>query len=167
MSGLFTAERLAPPGVSAKKEFRIVAAALCLASIMAYTQFLGSFNAAKGLLYAGNTEIIKQGAIMPDFADLVKGKLMLFAVAAACIPAIAVYDYASFYRDSRSVYTMRRLKQRGEIYWRCIALPAAAELLCAATAFLLLLLFYLHYMRATTPECLAPEQWEKIWRALK
>lgn len=67
--------------------------------------------------------VLRPGAVMEDFAQLLDWMLLGFAVTAVCMAALAVWHYASHFQGSRSIYTMRRLPQRWELARRCLTLP--------------------------------------------
>lgn len=109
-------------------------------------------------------KVLRDGAIMPDFAELMKFALIGFLVIAVVMVVFIVYNYAYHRQGSKSIYLMRRLPNRLELHKRCIALPAAAVLLCIVAAFIMLCIYYWIYMAITPEECLTPGQWQKIWR---
>lgn len=104
------------------------------------------------------------GAVMADF-DVVLGRALLgFAVAAVCMAALGALHYARHWRESKSIYLMRRLPDRWELHRRCLALPVMAVALCLLIALALLLLYFGIYLAATPEQCLRPGQWQNIWR---
>lgn len=109
-------------------------------------------------------KVLRDGAIMPDFAELMKFALIGFLVIAVVMVVFIVYNYAYHRQGSKSIYLMRRLPNRLELHKRCITLPAAAVLLCIVAAFIMLCIYYWIYMSITPEECLTPGQWQKIWR---
>jgi hypothetical protein len=156
--------RHAPPGLDLKPETRLFGWGLVLSALFSL-QFFARFADAREKLYWKNgpwRELI-EGAVMPDFAQLLGPSLAGFWVLAACLAALIVVHYAYHYHASRSIYLMRRLPSRWELHRRCLTLPLAGVVLCLAAAFVALVVFYLVYMTFTPDICLAPGQWQKIW----
>jgi len=117
-------------------------------------------------LYYETKKVLRTGAIMPDFVEVMGRYLLPFVVLALVMLICSVYHYRHHYRGSKSIYLMRRLPNRWELHRRCLTLPLAAAAICLLTAFALLLLYFAIYMLATPEECLTPGQWQKIWRVL-
>lgn len=109
-------------------------------------------------------KVLREGAVMTDFADLMDFVLIGFLVIAVIMFVFIIYNYAYHRQGSKSIYLMRRLPSRWELHKRCITLPAVAVLLCAIAAFIMLCIYYWVYMAVTPEKCLTPGQWQKIWR---
>lgn len=109
-------------------------------------------------------KILREGAIMTDFVDLIPFTLVGFLVLAIAMLAFCVYNYAYHRQGSKSIYLMRRLPNRWELHKRCLTLPLISILLCAVAAFIILCIYYWIYMAVTPEQCLTPGQWQKIWR---
>ena len=130
--------------------------------------FVGRYSNARDRLYYKDYEtgekFLWDGAIMTDFADVLGWSLAgLFLTAAICLSYIIIrYNYLN--KESKSIYLMRRLPKRGELWRRCAAAPLLRAAICLVFAFVLLLLYFAIYMIATPDQCLAPDQWAKIWR---
>lgn len=130
--------------------------------------FIGRYSNARDRLYYKNYEtgekFLWEGAVMTDFAEVLGWSLRgLFITAAICLTYILVrYNYLN--KESKSIYLIRRLPRRGELFRRCAAVPLCRAAICLICAFALLVLYYAVYMIATPDQCLAPDQWAKIWR---
>lgn len=110
------------------------------------------------------TKTLIDGAVMEDFAAMMPKYLMGFAVLAMVMVFVAVYHYMfHFSGGSKSIYTMRRLPSALELHKRCLTVPVLTVLLCAVTAFILMLIYFGFYMWITPEKCLTQMQWEKIW----
>ena len=160
--------RLFPPGFAYKRE--LTAAGVCLTLCFCFSLgFFASFQSAKAQLYdvlLDRTLVLIPGAVMPDFCDIVLGHMKLFPAAWAASIFLACVNYAYHFQGSKSIYLMRRLPRKSELYRRCLAFPlifATAALLLAA---LLMMLYLLYYMAATPAKCLAPNQFSKLLAAL-
>ncbi|MBQ8396888.1 MAG: hypothetical protein IJX53_01660 [Clostridia bacterium] len=108
--------------------------------------------------------VLREGAVMPDFADLIDTAFIGFALVAAMMLCFIAVHYSYHTQGSRADYLMRRLPDRLELHRRCLTLPILAALGCAVCAFVLLLVYFAIYMLFTPQACLQPEQWYKIWR---
>ena len=124
------------------------------------------YSTARDRLYywSGDDKVLNVQAVMPDFKDLLGWTLGGFLIAAiVCLMFIGV-RYHYLHKESKSIYLIRRLPSRGELFRRCAAVPLYMAAICLIWAFCLLVLYYLTYMTATPDQCLAPDQWAKIWR---
>lgn len=125
------------------------------------------FNDRTDLFYrSGNQALLRAGAVMTDFGVLVNDTLWGFVLLAVCMLCMAVFRYAYFYRDSKSICLMRRLPDRWELHRRCLALPLAAVAVCLLAASLVLLADLAVYYAFTPGECLTPHQWQKLWSVI-
>ena len=73
------------------------------------------------------------------------------------------WAHISYFQDSKSIYTMRRLPSVWELHRRCLTLPVCGMVIGLGTAFVLILLYYNVYIGLTPEICLTPGQWQKIW----
>lgn len=103
---------------------------------------------------------------MPLFAELLAESRPMagFWITAACMAALAAWHYAYHYQGSRSIYLMRRLPSRWELWRRCLALPAAGAVCALLLAALLLLCYFGLYLLLTPRPCLQPGQWAGLGR---
>ena len=69
------------------------------------------------------------------------------------------YNY--HYQGSKSIYMMKRLPKKSELWRRCLVLPVTLALTSEAAAMILRLLFFAYYMIRTPVVFLAPGQ--GIW----
>lgn len=111
------------------------------------------------------TKILISGAIMPDFVDILGSGLLGFPVILVCMIALLAWNYGYHFRDSKSIYLMRRLPQRWELLRRCATLPLAGGIASLCAAALLFLLYFAVYLLLTPDPCLTGGQWHKLWAA--
>ena len=124
------------------------------------------YSTARDRLYywSGDDKVLNVQAVMPDFKDLLGWTLGGFLIAAiVCLMFIGV-RYHYLHKESKSIYLLRRLPSKGEIFRRCAVMPLAEAMVFLITAGLLLVFFFAIYMISTPDECLMPDQWSKIWR---
>ena len=157
--------RHAPPGYDLRAEKGLFIAGMVLSILYSLFAFGNRFSNHLAELYwiNGSTKTLKDGAIMPDFVEILDRSLLGFQIVCAIMIAAAVMHYVYHYHESKSIYTMRRLPSRWELHRRCLTLPVVGILLAVLAAFLVLLICYASYMITTPDVCLTPDQWQKIW----
>ncbi len=160
--------RCAPPGLDLRAETCLFGGCMALSTLFSLS-FLVRFFEERDRLYrsSGSERTLLPDAVMPDFADVLDGALIGFAVLALCMAAFVAVHYAYHHQGSKSIYLMRRLPDRWERHRRCWTLPLLGIAACLLAAFVLLLIYYAIYMLATPEVCLTPGQWRKIWRVIR
>ena len=99
-----------------------------------------------------NTGYILPFQTMPPFEEMLfQYGFKTFAVASV---AFVVANYLYFFLESKSIYTMRRLRSSWELHLRCWTLPVLGALLMLLCGWLVAALYALHYFTATPPELL-------------
>jgi len=117
-----------------------------------------------GLYYINWTErVLQPGAQMRWFSELVDGAFVLFGLTALSMLIIAVILYLYHFQESKSIYTMRRLPKRSELWRRCLAIPGGCAAACLILSTVLLLLYFWFYHWITPEPCLQPGQWQHLW----
>ena len=161
-------ERFLLPGYDPDGSEKNTCRGLLAFSIFVSLIFFGRYSTARDKLYYENYEtgekFLWDGAVMTDFDQVLGWSLAgILVTAVICLSYIAArYSYLN--KESKSIYLIRRLPARGEIFRRCAAVPLLRAALCLVWAFGLLVLYYLIYMIATPDQCLVPGQWAGIWR---
>ena len=103
------------------------------------------------------------GVSMVPFSSLMGWSLYgCFAAALAMIPLAWSY-WRYHYQGSHSIYTMKRIPQRWELWRRCLVLPLAGVVLYLVEALLLREIDFLIYWFITPIRCLDPHQWAALW----
>ena len=157
--------RYAPLGINVRSEWQGYVAGLAVAVVYSMIYLLRYFNARENLYEwtLKGRELI-EGAVMPDFAELMDGTLLVFLAIALTMMGLAIYHYIYHRLDTKSYYVMRRLPSRWELHRRCLTLPVIGLLICGAAALIMTLIYYWIYMGCTPEECLMPGQWGRFWR---
>ena len=157
--------RFAPPGLNLNFDLNFFFTGLAC-SVLYSLSFLYRFAGARSDLYDhyGAVRRLREGAVMPDFRELLGSALLGFLVLGLCMIPFALYHYAYHRQGSRSIYLMRRLPDRWELHRRCLTLPACGAAVCLLLAAALLLIYFGIYLLATPDVCLTPDQWQKLWR---
>lgn len=154
-----------PPGYPGEGERTFCLTGLVVSALYSLSFFVGYFRAYSELYeYEGRRRVLRAGAVMPDFADLIDHVFLGFLILAAAMLVFAALHYAYHWQGSRSIYLMRRLPRRFELHRRCLTLPVCMMLLCAACAFGLMVVYFAAYQLFTPSECVRPDQWYRIWR---
>lgn len=152
-------DKLAPPGLNGRKWWRGGVAVLAIAVLWALSLFGGACSHEIDL-YERRLESYGEAPSLSLFDDMLWPSLWGFWFALIIPPVQAVQNYQSHYKDSRSIYLMRRLPDRWELHRRCLILPL---LELAMTLFLLAALtvgFYFLY-RGRAPEGSLPPYWDQ------
>lgn len=155
-------DRLVPAGMDGPRELRRLAAGLSLSLVWSVLAFLLPYGSA----WRGRWGRM----VFPRFDDLLSPALIPFAVTAGGMLALALVHVLSHYQGSRSVYLMRRLPDRRELWRRCLSVPllglGAAAVLAAALGGA-----YFWVYRTCTPPELFPDPadqgpWYELLRAI-
>ncbi len=159
--------RFVPLGMEAGQEKRWLIWGFSCSSGFSFLYFIfRCFRARQDLFITrvdGKRELL-EGAVMQDFREVLGIAFAGFAALALAMLGLAAFHYIYHRIGSRSIYLMRRLPDRFELHRRCLALPAAGIVLCAIACFLLLCIYYWIYIAMTPEQCLAPGQWQALWR---
>ena len=159
-------QRSFPPGYRYKNEIMVSIGVFAGGVLNSSIGFISEYSAAKQSLYIriGTDAILDESRVMPDFAYILGGKLnYIFILAALALIIPSAIHYAFYHSGSKSIYLMRRLPNRFELYRRCLLMPLIYTLAYMLAAAALLLIFYAVYMNGTPEACLTPNQWQKIW----
>lgn len=150
-------DRFSPLGIAGKTVWKGLCFALGCGIGAALIVFWSRFSNAYGELFEYTEDripVLRSGTQMLPFAVLMDGALTLLWIVMGCMPVVALALYLVHYQDGRSIYTMRRLPRRWELWRRCITLPVWMAVLCAAAAGLVTLLCYGAYLWITPTGCL-------------
>ena len=101
--------------------------------------------------------ILRDGAMMPAFSEIIHGALAGFPFTAAVMLLFLCRNLLSFYQGSRSIYLMRRLPDVWELPRRTAVLPLCGAAASTCTAFLMYGILYAVYAGITPPACLPPD----------
>lgn len=158
-------KRIIPVGISPKTEKLIIIVSFLLSIFRALVFYLNYQNSYNYLFeFRDGQRILNETKMMPDFCTITVGCFNGFVISLFIFVFMIIIHYGYHYKDSKSIYTMKRLPQKYELHIRCLSLPFISIILCITLFFILLLLFYHHYMTMTPPECLHPEnQWKMFW----
>lgn len=148
--------RYAPAGFPLKQELNLFLWGLG-GSLLYSTGFLFRYADAREALYEmTNTgeKVLIENAAMPGITILIRNAFAGFFILSLLALGAAIYHYLFHYHESKSIYLMKRLPNRWELYKRCFALPCLEILLSLLTALTLFLLYYGIYLCFTPKTCL-------------
>ena len=109
--------------------------------------------------------LLRSGAQIDPLAEILSGTFRLAVVYGILTLVNIAGNYMTFYRESKSIYLMRRIPDRWELPRRCAAVPLiglAAGLILTA---ILICLCNLIYFKATPPQCIPAGEHFLFWRA--
>jgi len=157
-------ERLVPAGIDYRQELRWLRTGLWIAFVYSLGFFIKLLNEYGNLfeITVGNKRVLKGNAVMPDFVEVLGGSLVVFLILAVSTLALMAYHYRYHYQDSKSIYLMKRLPDRWELWRRCLTLPVIFAAFVVLAGAVLLIAYYGVYMLVTPKASLAPGQWQEI-----
>lgn len=155
----------APPGIGTDKELGGFISGLVVAWFFSFS-FFKKYAEARALLYhiQGTKRVLIEGAVMTDFSVILGDSLQSFEFFGVLLLSVVIWHYLYYRQGSKSIYLMKRLPSRWEIQKRAWTLPLLAVVATLAAAFVVMLFYYWIYMVATPKQCIAPGQWQNIWR---
>lgn len=157
-------ESLLPAGIDMQQELRWIAFLLAASLLYSMGYLISLANAYQSLFtLVANKKVLMDGAVMPDFADLLESGLTGFLITALSMVGFIGYHYIYHFQGSKSIYLMKRLPYRWELWKRCISLPVLAAVSSLTLAAVLLVVYYGIYLLVTPDGCLVPNQWEQVW----
>ena len=114
-------------------------------------RFLMRYFSARGSLYGyvnGKHQRIANRFMLP-FVELLQGSFTFMAIVALGFALSTAIFYLYHYQGCRSIYTMKRLPNRWELWRRCFTVPAAFVILSGITTMILIGLYWLLWRFAT------------------
>ena len=148
-------EKHLPPGIDAKIRIKSIAIGLLAATVYSFSFILKYMDARNELfVWSRGVKVIVEGAMMPPFIDILKDTMDGFLVFFVTMIWMMFAHYISYYKDSKSIYLMKRLPDKWELYRRCVVVPFAAIIVQIITGAAVLLLYYGIYLFFTPAQCL-------------
>ena len=155
--------RLFPAGWPWQTTVEVTLCALMVSWCSAVLGFLIHFDEAKIPLYISLSErILDRSTPIAPFAMIFGRGLLGFWIVALCLVLLPLFHYLWHWQGSKSIYLMRRLPRRGELWRRCLAGPAVLLVLTLLAAVLAVLLCILLYQTLTPAGHLPENPWEGI-----
>ena len=117
-----------PLGMDGEKRKNQMTGLLCLGLACSLLFVIRYGNARSNLWgYLNGKHQRIPGRMMLEFGELMQGVFLPLAVIAFGFVVVAVLFYLYHYQGCRSIYTMRRLPNRWELWRRCLTMPAAFQ----------------------------------------
>ena len=158
-------DRLAPVGLGGRLTVRRICVGLLLVDLYEWIAFTNKFSHYQRMLYQyipnGGKELLP-GAVMAPFYQTLSNNSWGAGISLLMIP-LALWHYFYHYQDSRSIYLMRRLPDRRELWRRCLTIPLLGLAACILLYGGNLFIFYAIYESFIPPQCLQPGQWRMLW----
>lgn len=158
--------KYSPPAMDLKQEKRVFVWGMILSNIYSLLYYFTNYTDALRELYEYiyGKRVLNFNATMPNFRSLLGNSFIGFGIVSAIMIGFIIYRYAYYRQGSMSIYLMKRLPQKYEIHKRALTLPIIVMILCLINAFILLMIYFAVYMLVTPKPCLAPDQWQILWR---
>ena len=155
-----------PPGKKTERWVKGYVIGLTISLLRSFDFLMDYHNAYENLFQwsGGDKKVLWQGAIMPDFVEILGESLGWFFGYCILFLAAVVWNYLYYYQDSKSIYLMKRLPNPLELHRRAWTLPLIAVGTTILFSFVVLVLYFGIYMIFTPEECILPGQWNTIWR---
>lgn len=152
---LWEPENFFPPGYEYRREQNSAILLLGIGAGLSLQFFRNLYYAAGTLYeYVDYQRVLREGAIAVSFGNLVTGHWGLYVPFVLFLVAMTVYHYFYYYRETKSIYLMRRLPRRSVILASCVKGPLLGLVAGAAALAVLYLLYYGIYLLAIPRECL-------------
>lgn len=156
-------DRFLPLGMEKKPVFRWLGGGAIL-GIVFDIFFHANYNHARKELYRlDKWQELIPGAMIPPFSSLLGYSLYGCVIAMLSMIPLAIYFWSFHYQSSKSIYTMRRLPRRRELFLRCVTVPTLGVLLFSLELLALLLLNFAIYWYCTPEQCLPPFSWAALF----
>lgn len=159
---------LTTPGADAKKEIEAAMWFAFITIILWSMIFVLRYFAERQNLYEVVHQVrsLRKGAVMKPIGQLMRRVFAGFWIYAVFNLAAMVGHYTSFYTESRSIYVMKRLKDKWELHRRCLMLPMLQLCFGFLLVLILMLAYFLLYRFCTPAECLPNRIGFDFWGSL-
>lgn len=158
-------ERFAPPGKDLSGWRIYITVTVLLAALYAVVVYINNLFGALDELYIPFTKELVEDARMWDY-DYVLGSTMGgFEVFALGMAAFVADFYLYYFRDSKSIYTMARIRSPWELHMRSWTVPLLGVGGLYVGKWLLTVIFFVFYVLAT-PQGLPKPGFDQLIRGL-
>ena len=117
---------LVPPGAKFKRDLGLLALWFALFVLLgSFLIFVIRYENARERLYEDvlGRRLLRSGAQIDPLAEILSGTFRLAVVYGILTFVNIAANYMTFYRESKSIYLMRRIPDRWELPRRCAAVP--------------------------------------------
>ncbi|MBE6641709.1 MAG: hypothetical protein E7619_08985 [Ruminococcaceae bacterium] len=158
-------DRYSPPGYNHQREKNIFVALLllsCFISLGFIAEYVHEINSL--YYYDGGRRLLKEGAVVKNFAGICRGYMYCFSVAAITVLCFSAIRYMYLFGESKSIYTAKRLPKKLPVFSIIAPIPATYAVLLIAVKCALLCIYAIIYVNFTPEQCLPVNMWQGIWR---
>lgn len=153
-AGKWKPESCFPPGYEYEKERNAAILLLGIGITFSLQFFRSLYQTWEALyVYTDRARVLREDAVAAPFGKLVTGHWGLYVPLLMFLAAMAGYHYLYYYRDTRSIYLMRRLPGRWTVLKSCAAGPLLGMGLTAVILSLLYLMYYGMYLLVIPKSC--------------
>ena len=145
-----------PPGYEYERERNLAVLLLGIAAALSLQYFV-RLKDAYGMLYyvdRAQRRTVRPGAVAIAFWQLAHPYGSLFLPYFLFLAFLAVYHYTYYYRETKSIYLMRRLPERGVLVKSCMQAPLLGMAAGALAMAALCLVYYGVYLLGIPGECM-------------
>lgn len=145
-----------PPGYEYEMERNTAGLLLGIAAALSLQYFASLKDAYEMLYYVDRffERKVRPEAVAASFGQLAFPYGSLFLPYFLFLAIMMVYHYLYYYRDTKSIYLMRRLPERGVLVKSCVQAPLLGMAAGALSMAALCLLYYGLYLLVMPGECM-------------
>lgn len=156
-------ERFLPLGMEKKPIIRWLWGGAVLGPVFEIFFYNNYIRARQSLFAWPYQHRLRPGVMMAPFSSLLGYSLYGCVIALLSMIPLAVYFWSFHYQGSKSIYTMRRLPRRRELFLRCFTVPAFGAFVYTLELLVLLLVNFAIYWLCTPEQCLPPFSWAALF----
>lgn len=142
-----------PPGYAYKEAFYAELFGIAiniLYSLVFFVRYMDAYDRLFSRVPEGRERVLNAGAEMPAFGELTESIFPCFVITAFIFSAVLmILQYVYYRKDTKSIYVMKRIKDRGYLTESCVRMPLTYMLLYLITGGLLHLIYYIFYLLVT------------------
>lgn len=160
-------KKYSPPGEPIKEQVLSYIGAVTVAFLFGLKYLFSFFDALESLyMYEDGKKVIRPMARMTEINQLMEHNFRgIWIILFFCLLMIAS-NYMSFYRKTKSIYVMKRLKDAKELHKRCLVLPILG-FVAGIVFFAILLGLYVGIYYWVTPTVCIPNNGPlSVWRMI-
>lgn len=148
-------DRFYPPGYEWRGELYSVGILWLLAFFLSWEYLFGLYRMTNRLYYYQEGHwIVYSNAVADSFAETVGRSWLGYAAPLLFLVLMTLWHYFSYWRETKSIYVMRRLPRRGVVFASCVKGPALCTVAVVLAAAALYLLYLGLYWLAVPKECM-------------
>lgn len=156
-----------PVGYNSKTVFLCIIISYLFSVLLSFIKFISNFclQLNSFYYYENGKKILEEGRVMPEFFRIRGDSFDFFGILIIAMIIFAIYNFSYHRIGTKSVYTMKRLKNKGEYFKRCLFVPCTVIIAAAFTVIILNLLYFFIYEIAVPEGVLMyPDRTYRMWR---